>query len=273
MLTDIHEIDSLHGELALGILVIQDVLAVIGLSLLGALGGGGEHASGTFFSILQSIMHIHLPNTGWVNTGMLLANFALFAFLIYLFTKHAMPKVFKEAVSSSELLFVVTLAFVVLLSAIAGFFELSLAMGAFLAGIALSTATYSHDIIGRVKPLKDFFLILFFVGLGMQIGFGNFMSQFTVILFILAGALILKPVLTFFTLKLFKYNNRTSFLVSIHLAQVGEFGMVLIASGAAAFASTPVLTGVVIVTIFTMTLTAYVIKYDEERNYCRAEHR
>ena len=260
MLTDIHEIDSLHGELALGILVIQDVLAVVGLSILGSLGAGGAtHSNWVFFGIIQNLTGLQLPSI-----VTLFANLFLFALVTYLFGKYIMPIAFKEAVTSTELLFVVTLAVVFILSEIAGFFEFSLAMGAFLAGIALSTAAYSHDIIGRVKPLKDFFLILFFVGLGMQIAFQNFVSQFLVILFIAVGALVLKPVVTFFTLKLFKYNNRTSFLVSVHLAQVGEFGMVLIASGAAAFAGSPVITGVVIITIVTMTLTAYVIKYDEE---------
>jgi Kef-type K+ transport system membrane component KefB len=259
-LTDMKEIDSLHGELALGILVIQDVLAVIGLSLLGTLGTGtSEHAGMSFFGLLQSLTGISLP--GFVT---LIANLALFAAITYLFARYVMQRAFKEAIGSTELLFVVTLAVVFILSAVAGFFEFSVAMGAFLAGIALSTATYSHDIIGRVKPLKDFFLILFFVSLGMQIIFSHFVTQLALILYILVGALVLKPVITFFIMKLFKYNNRTAFMVSAHLAQVGEFGMVLIASGAAAFVTNPVLTGVVIVTIFTMTLTAYVIKYDEE---------
>lgn len=259
-LTDIKEIDTLHGELALGILVIQDVLAIIGLSLLGALStGSSAHSSISFLGLLEKITTIHIPNS-----IALIFNLILFAAVAYLFTKYLMPKTFKEAISSSELLFVVTIAIVFLLSYIAGFFELSYAMGAFLAGIALSTATYSHEIIGKMKPLKDFFIILFFVSLGMQIAFSNFVNQITLIIFLIVGALILKPIVTFFILKLFKYNNRTAFLVSIHLAQVGEFGMVLIASGAASFATTPVLTGVVITTILTMTLTVYVIKYDEE---------
>ena len=162
-------------------------------------------------------------------------------------------------------MFVVSLAVVLVFSAIAGLFEFSPAMGAFLGGIALSTAAYSHEILGRIKPLKDFLLLLFFVALGMQITFGNFISQLSLIIFILIGALALKPVLTFFICKLFKYNNRTSFMVSLHLAQASEFGLVLIASGIIqGTMPASVLTGIVIVTIFTMVLTAYLIKYDEE---------
>jgi len=262
ILTEIKEIDSLHGELALGILVIQDVLAVIGLSLLGTLkGGGGE----SLIDHLLAIAGIHLPQSGIITFLMLIINFALFALTTYVFYKYLMPRIFKHALTNTELLFVVTLAVVLILSAIAGLFSFSLAMGAFLAGIALSTAAYSHEILGRVKPLKDFFLLLFFVSLGMQIMFDNFISQFTIIAFILAGSLILKPVVTFFILKLFKYNNRTSFFVSLHLAQVSEFGLVLVASGITSGAMpASILTGVVITTIFTMVLTAYLIKYDEQ---------
>jgi Kef-type K+ transport system membrane component KefB len=261
ILTEIKEIDSLHGELALGILVIQDILAVLGLSLLGTLRGGN---SISLLDVIFKFLHIALPSNGWINTGMLLANFVLFALTTFLFYKYAMPRIFKRALSNTELLFVVTLAVVLVLSAIAGLFSFSVAMGAFLAGIALSTAPYSHEILGRVKPLKDFFLLLFFVSLGMQIMFQNFVNQLSFILFILIGALVLKPLVTFFILKFFKYNNRTSFLVSIHLAQVGEFGLVLVASGISLGAlPASILTGVVITTILTMVLTAYIIRYGE----------
>jgi Kef-type K+ transport system membrane component KefB len=264
ILTEVKEIDSLHGELALGILVIQDVLAVIGLSLLGTLKGGGGEGHSLIDMILHAL-HITLPTSGMISFGILLLNFVLFALVTFLFYKYVMPRIFKEALSSTELLFVVSLAVVLILSAIAGLFAFSLAMGAFLAGIALSTAPYSHEILGRVKPLKDFFLLLFFVSLGMQILFGNLVSQLPIIIFILVGALLVKPIVTFFICKLFKYNNRTSFFVSLHLAQVSEFGLVLIASGiTSGVMPASVLTGVVIVTIFTMVLTAYLIKYDEQ---------
>jgi Kef-type K+ transport system membrane component KefB len=264
ILTEIKEIDSLHGELVLGVLVIQDVLAVIGLSLLGTLKPTNSDAHSLIQLVLQ-FFHTNLPHNGVFTLGVLLINFVLFAMVTYLFYKFIMPGIFKQALTSTELLFVVTLAVVLVLSAIAGLFAFSLAMGAFLAGIALSTATYSHEILSRVKPLKDFFLLLFFVGLGMQIAFQNFINQFQLILFILIGTLILKPTITFFACKLFKYNNRTAFLVSLHLAQISEFSLVLIASGIVAGLLSPgMLTSVVICTISTMILTAYLIKYDEE---------
>ena len=262
ILTEIKEIDSLHGELALGILVIQDILAVISLSILGTLKNGGAESS--LLGYLLDFLHVTLPNSGWVATGLLLANLVLFALVTLLFYKYIMPRIFKEAMSSAELLFVTTLAVMLVLSAIAGLFAFSLAMGAFLAGIALSTAPYSYEILGRVKPLKDFFLLLFFVSLGMQLIFENFVNQLSLILFIFIGAVVIKPLVIFFICKLFKYNNRTSFFVSLHLAQVSEFSLIIIASGITQGSMpTSTLTALVIVTILTMVLTEYLIHFDQ----------
>lgn len=262
ILTESKEIDSLHGELVLGILLIQDLLAVIGLSLLGTLKGSAS--APTLIDTALGLLGITVPGSSIAAFAMLLVNFALFAAVTFFFYRFLMPRMFKQALSSAELLFVVSLAVVLVLAALAGMFAFSLAMGAFLAGIALSTAPYSHEVLGRVKPLKDFFLLLFFVSLGMQITFGSMVSHLTVILFILAGAVLLKPVIIFLICKLFKYNNRTSFMVSLHLAQVSEFGLVIIASGITqAVMPAAALTGVIIITIATMVATAYLIKYDE----------
>jgi len=262
ILTEIKEIDSLHGELVLGILVIQDILAVVGLTVLGTLrGDAGSH------SLLEQgaeILHLAIPHNGIVVTIILILNLLLFALFAYLFYKYIMPAIFRQALKSTELLFVVSLAVMLVLSAMAGLFSFSLAMGAFLAGIALSTAPYSHEIMGRIKPLKDFFLLLFFVSLGMQIGFENPVPHLPLIIIIVAGTLILKPCVIFIICKLFRYNSRTSFLVGLHLAQTSEFSLVLVASGmAAGVLGASFLTVVVILTILTMVLTAYIIKYDE----------
>jgi Kef-type K+ transport system membrane component KefB len=261
ILTESKEIDSLHGELTLGILLTQDLLAVISLSILGTL---RQESAGSLLEMALGLLHITLPQTAIISFLMLLANLALFGIAAFLFYKLIMPLIFKDATASAELLFVVTLAVVLILSALAGLFTFALAMGAFLAGIVLSTVPYSHEIIGRVKPLKDFFLLLFFVSLGLQITLGNVIGQFMLVLLIIVGTMVLKPIVTFFICKLFKYNNRTSLFVSLHLAQASEFSLVLLASGITlGIASGNALTALVIVTIITMVLASYIIEYDE----------
>ena len=100
-----------------------------------------------------------------------------------------------------ELLFVASLAVVFIISAFAAFFQFSFAIGAFAAGIALSSSSSSHEITGRVRPLKDFFLILFFVGMGLQLGFAGVLGLPLLVL-LAAGALLIKPGATFLALKL-----------------------------------------------------------------------
>lgn len=265
ILVDRHELSSLHGSLTLGVLVVQDILAVIGLSLLGALQSAEPLPGGLpTLTNLLAWLGLHFPTGGFGLFLNIVVSGLLFALVAFLFFRLVIPLASKGLTSSSEIYFVSILAAVFVVAMLASFFGFSLAIGAFVAGIALSSSFHSHDIIGRVKPLRDFFLILFFVSLGLQVVFQNFVSQFFLILFILVGSMLVKPVITFFLLKLFRYNDRTSFLVSIHLAQVGEFGLILISAGVLSGAlPASVLTGAVLTTIFTMTLTAYVMRYDE----------
>ena len=140
-----------------------------------------------------------------------------------------------------------------------------MAIGSFVAGMALSSAAYSHEVVNRVRPLKDFFLTLFFVLLGLQVQFTEIGSQYAMMAYLFAGAFLVKPVITFFLLKCFKYNNYTAFLTSLHLAQLGEFGLILVASGVITGAlSLGFLTGAVLVTILTMILSASIIKHDRK---------
>jgi len=266
MLADKKELDSLHGELTLGVLVIQDVLAVLGLTLLGTFKEEGAAAVSAFPTLVDVLAKfgVALPAEGGFSFLILLGNAVLFSLIVYVVFKHLLPLISRDTASSSELLFLTALASAFIVSALAGFFQFSFAIGAFAAGIALSSTENSHEIVGRVKPLKDFFLILFFVTLGVQITPASLLDEFWLIIFLFFGGLIIKPVVTFFIMKFFRYNNRTSFMTSLHLAQIGEFGMVLIASGVAVGALTGgILTAAVLTTIITMTLATYAIKYSD----------
>jgi Kef-type K+ transport system membrane component KefB len=116
-----------------------------------------------------------------------------------------------------------------------------------------------------VKPVKDFVVILFFVALGTLLTFSNFMQQLKLILLLLLAAILVKPILIFMVRKVFTYNNRISFLVSIGLAQISEFSLILAMAGVAQGSIAPeFITGAVIATLISMMLTAYFIRYDEQ---------
>ncbi|MDD9954051.1 MAG: cation:proton antiporter [Candidatus Woesearchaeota archaeon] len=259
LLDERKETSSTVGELALGVLITQDILAVLALALV------GTFKSSVVDVPSVTLFGLDLGSPLLTTSVTILVNGLLFVALAFLFFKYIMPWLFKNTLESHELLFISSIAVVFFLAALAGFFQFSLAIGSFVAGIALSTATYSHEVVGRVKPLKDFFLILFFVSLGLQITFADFGSPYVLIGILFVGGMVLKPLVTFILLKLFDYNNHTAFLTSLNLAQMGEFGLILVASGVLAGVLTAqTLTVVVLVTIISMVLSTYFIEYDQE---------
>lgn len=235
------ELDSVHGELVLVVLIIQDILAVIALSLL--VGGG-------------SVELVAMPSI--IFNGLLLVGIA------YVVYKFALPAFLKEAVQSTELIFISALTTMFFFSAVATYLGYSFAIGGFIAGVALSTTKYSHEITGRIKPLKDFFLVLFFVTLGMQMVFKDFAQILIPLAVLLLAVLLLKPLLIFLIAKQFRYSNRTAFFAGAQLGQVGEFSLVLAAQGMVFHHITQSMFSMLIsLTIITMVLTAYMIKYDD----------
>jgi Kef-type K+ transport system membrane component KefB/voltage-gated potassium channel Kch len=263
-LSDKGELDTAHGGMILGILIVEDILAVVGLTILGAFASSGEehHLMPTFTHLVESA--VHLPHAPWFSIVALVINGAFFILVAYLFSKAVLPKVFKVAGSSTELLFVASFGVALTVAALGAFFSFSLSIGAFVAGIALSSSPFSHEIMGKVKPVKDFILVLFFVALGTLITFSNFLQQLKLILLLLVAAVLVKPIIIFVVRKAFRYNNRISFLISIGLAQISEFSLILAMAGVAqGMLETSYITGAVIATLVSMTITVYLIKYDE----------
>ncbi len=238
------ELESLHGGLVLVTLIIQDIIAVIALSLI------NTASTMTGFSIISL-------STILVKGAVLIAG----SYLLY----RLLPFFLKEAVHSAELIFITALTSMFLFSALADMLGYSFSIGAFIAGVALSTTKYSHEITGRVKPLKDFFLVLLFVTLGMSMVLNNFQKVLIPLIILLATVLIVKPILIFIIIKKFGYGNRTAFFSGVQLAQVGEFSLVIAAQGMALnhIKDPSIFSMIIILTISTMILTTYIIKYDD----------
>ncbi len=265
ILAEKRQLTSLYGELTLGITVAQDIIAVLALTLLGVF----KDAAATpvaFPSIdkVLGVLGVTLPVTWWMIVGQLLVDALLFALLLWFLFRYVAPALFRLASSSSELLFITSLAAVFIVAALAGFFKFSFAIGAFATGIALSSMTANEEVLGRVKPIKEFFLILFFVGFGAQLSFADFGSQLGLLLLLLGGALLVKPIITYALLRTVRYSGRTSFFAGLNHAQLGEFGLVLASSGVLLGALTDEMLGTVaIAAVLTMTLTTYTARYDE----------
>lgn len=234
------EIDTLHGQLVIVILLIQDIFAVGSLSFLQSLNNT------SLFEITQLMTE-----------AVIMITFGMISYYLIL------PPILKEANKSPELMFITAVSTMFAFSALASFFHFSVVIGAFVAGLVLSNTEYSEEISSRIKPLRDFFLIIFFVVIGMQVSFVGLKTYLIPLIAILILAWLLKPILIFLIVRLFKYSTRTSFFTGAKLGQIGEFSFVLAAQGLALNHLSPdIFSMVTVVTIISLVSTAYVIKYN-----------
>ncbi len=238
LLADRKELMTLHGRLILGILLLQDLVAIIAIVVFTS----GGFAVGPLSIAFTKLIFV-------------------FAAAILL-QKFVLNKLFRFAARSNEFLVLCALSVLFFFILLSYAFDLSIVIGAFIAGVSLANSPFKVELESRISPLRDFFAILFFVALGMQIVFVGVGSRLVLLATLLIGALLLKPVITFVLLRVTGYQPRTSFLTSVSLAQLSEFsliiGMIGLRTGAldASLFST-----VILATIITMSVTPYLIKY------------
>lgn len=241
LLADKRELDTLHGRIILGMLLMEDIIAILALSVLTTLNN---------FSI--AVVAVSLIKA------------AAILIIAVLSSKFIFPRLFKFAAKSMELLFLLALTVVFLFSMLSTLLEFSMVIGAFIAGVSLANLPYNIEIASKIKPLRDFFATIFFVSLGLGLAIGSIKSIITPLILFLLIILLFKPVITMFICSFFGYKRRTSFLASISLAQISEFSLVIAAQGLAlGHLSEEVLAFTVLLAIITIACTSYFIKYDD----------
>lgn len=245
LLAEKSDLQSLHGKLTVGYLLVQDFVAILALMFLSGFGANHVPSAAAVFLILLK--------------GVILVAFSYGA------SKTILKSLFSLTSASTELLFVSAIAWAFLVAAMGAVFGFSVAIGAFLAGVAIASSPYRLQISARIKPLRDFFTILFFVLLGASMSAGAsqvLLSQVVLLsLFVLLG----KPLIVFAILVTLKFRNRTSFLVSTSGAQISEFSLILLASGLAiGHVSSGAVALVSTVGIVTITLSSYLILYGDK---------
>ncbi|MDP2750691.1 MAG: cation:proton antiporter, partial [Nanoarchaeota archaeon] len=205
ILSDKNELDSLHGKMMVGILITEDILAVLAMAFVTSINKITPSLFGLV--ILKGI-------------GLLVIS--------YIIIKYALPKVFKFFESSPELLFMGSLAVCAVLSGVAYALGYSLAIGAFIAGVALTTTQYNLEIASKVRPLRDFFAVLFFVTLGMAVVFKGLFELLIPFFVLLLITVIIKPIVIFTYMKLFGFGRRTAVLTGAGLGNTSEFALILV---------------------------------------------
>ncbi len=207
LLTDQNLIQTHFGQVSTNILLIQDILVSL-LLVLFAINPAGQSSP---------LLSLSLP--------LVLASILIVG--VFLSARYLLPLILNSAAQNQELLFLLTLAWGV---GIATLFEkagLSIEIGALTAGIALANSPYADEVAARLRPIRDFFLILFFVSLGSQLTFANFAQLFIPIVIFSLFVMIVKPLIIFGILIRFKYHHKTSLKTALSLAQVSEFSLIL----------------------------------------------
>ena len=238
LLSDSEQIDTLHGRIVLGILLVQDIAVFLAIPLLATLSN---------FSILLVLTII-------------LKAFSLFL-IAYLLGKYIFPGLFNFAAKSQELLFMSSITVLFIFTILAHLLEFSIVIGAFVAGLSLANLPYHHDIKGRVNPLKSFFATLFFVSLGMQLTLVpmNFLKNILIFFLIVIFA---KPLIIYIITTMFGYEKRTAFLAGLNLGQISEFSLIIVTLPYVFnLISQEFFSSVIFLAIITMILTSYTVEF------------
>jgi len=244
LLSDKREARTVYGRYTIGLMLVQDIIAIAVMIMLPAIQSGS--------SILIAL------------TMVVVKTMVLLTSVIFL-SKFFLPFIIDRIARSSEFLLIFTLAWCF---AIAGFGEwtgVSLEVGAIIAGLSLGSSVYRTEISSRVKPLRDFFIALFFIILGSQMSVSNFFVVLWPSLVLSLFVLIGNPVILYVLYRRMSFTRKSSFLAGLTAAQVSEFGFVFlfVAARGANFDDT-VLSIFTIVALVTIFVSSYLITYNHQ---------
>ena len=241
LLSDKGDIEKLYGKISIGFLLVQDFCAIILLLFISSFSNN--------LSVSWSTILLLLPITG----GIILASI------------YVLPKLSGFFAKSQEFLFLFSIGWGLGLAALFYYLGFSMEIGALIAGISLSISPYHYEISSKMKPLRDFFIILFFILLGSQMVFGNIGSLIIPAIVFSLFILIGNPLIVIVLMGILGYRKKTSFQAGLTVAQISEFSLILIALGVkVGHLTNEILSLVTIVGLITITGSTYMISYSDK---------
>jgi Kef-type K+ transport system membrane component KefB len=247
LLSDKKEIDSLHGQISIGFLIVQDIVVVLVMIFLSAI-GTTEKVGGP----ARDIALVMVKGIAALGVVGLLMRFVL-------------PRVVKAMVHSQELLILFAISWALLLAAAGDFLGFSREVGAFLAGVSLASTDYREIISSKLTSLRDFLLLFFFVTLGAGLDLSLIGDQIRPALIFSFFVLIGNPLIVLIIMGLMGYKKRTSFLAGLAVAQISEFSLILAALGLSIGHIDEETMGLItLVGLITIGLSTYMILYSHQ---------
>ncbi len=244
LLSDKKELESLYGRISIGFLIIQDFIAIFILLIISSLNNGTNLTSLAIETILKGIEGI---------------------IVLFLLTIYVLPKLMKVIAKSQEFLLLFSISWCFIIASIFYYLNFSIEAGALLAGITLSMSPYHFEISSKMKPLRDFFLILFFIMLGSQMIFANIVEDVSIILGLSFFVLIGNPIIVMTLMGLLGYTKRNSFLSGLTVAQISEFSLIVVALGVSVgHISQEILSLITAIGLITFAGSSYMIIYSNK---------
>jgi Kef-type K+ transport system membrane component KefB len=246
LLNEKSESASTFGRISVGVLLVQDLVVILILTILAGIGGDEQ---------MEAMAITWQLTKAFIGMAILLA-FALLA------SRHLLPRPFHWAARAPDMLLVWALTWCFVLVLAAHWLGLSLEIGAFLAGLSLAQLPYNEDLRRRVHPLMNLFVAVFFVSLGVRLdaggAFHNWSATLALTLFVLIG----KPLVFLLLIPRIGYSTRTAFFTGCTMAQISEFSFLIAGVGVAeGFIPPNILSIIALVGLLSISASAYTIDF------------
>lgn len=247
LLSDKREIDSLHGRIALGFLIVQDLVVVLAMIVLSAVGIGAREGATP-----KDVLTVF-------GSGILLLGFVL------VFIRYAAEPLTERLARAPELLIGFAIALAAFFAALGETLGFGKELGGLLAGVALASTSFRDAIASRLAPLRDFLLLFFFIALGTKLTIASLSESgfdaAVLSLFVLVG----NPLIVLVIMLALGYQRRTGFLAGLTVAQISEFSLIFMAMGVSiGHVSNEALSLVTLVGLITIAASTYMITYSHQ---------
>ncbi|MCU0975858.1 MAG: cation:proton antiporter [Steroidobacteraceae bacterium] len=243
LLSDKRELDSLHGRIAVGFLIVQDIAVVLAMMAMSALRAG---EGGSYGEVAVSLV-LRVTAAG---------------VLLYVLMRYLLPWIVRSMARSQELLLLFAIAWGTGLAALGEWAGFSKEAGAFLAGFSLASTAYREAMSARLTGIRDFLLLFFFLDLGAKLDFSTLGGELWPAAILSAFVLIGNPLIVMAIMGYMGYRKRTGFLAGLTVAQISEFSIVFVAMGITlGHVGMEALGLTTLVGIVTITLSTYMILY------------
>lgn len=246
LLSDKREIDSLHGRISMGFLIVQDIAVVIAMVLMSAYGLGGDESEVGMLAL------------------MLVLKMATVLLVLAVMMRYVLPRLLNLLAHSGELLLVFAIAWGAAFASLGDIAGFSKEVGAFLAGFSLASTHYREAISSRLTSLRDFLLLFFFIDLGAKLELGTLGTAIPEAAVLSLFVLIGNPLIVLAIMGYMGYRKRTSFLAGLTVAQISEFSIVFAALGVSLGHIDIKAAGLItLVGLVTITASTYMIIYSQ----------